>query len=91
MGCLVSALDVGMVALFATKMDASLVVLGLVMVTDSALFFSLNVIISIKLGWIRRFEHGLFGKFALNDKSIFKDLVKTALVSGPTYLEDTIL
>ena len=53
--------------------------LGLVMLVDACLFFSLNVIISIKMGWIAKFEHGLFGKFT-NGK-MFKDIVKTAAVS----------
>jgi len=79
MDSLSTLVDVGMVALFVIKFDATLTVVGLVMVMDTCLFFSLNIIISIKMGWIVKFEGGLFGKLALRNKDVFKDLFKTAL------------
>ena len=81
MNVLSSVMDMAMVALFAIVFDAPLTILGLIMVIDSCLFLCLNVIISIQMGWIAKFEHGLFGKFALRNKEVFKDLFRTALVS----------
>ena len=79
LGCLDSAIGVGLVALFAMKMDADLVVLGLVMLANSCFFFFLVLAISLSRGWTRKFETGLFGKFALRNKETVIDLLKTAI------------
>ena len=69
---------VGLVALFAFKLEASLVALGLVMLTNHALLFCLFVTIPMAMGWSRRFEAGLFGKCAFRDVSVVKDLLRVA-------------
>ena len=78
-GSLVAVVDVVVVALFVIKLEATLTVVGLVMLVDSCLFFLLNIMISTKMGWIAKFKHGLFGKFT--NIKVFTDVVKTAAVS----------
>jgi MATE family multidrug resistance protein len=73
---------VGLVALFAFKLEASLVALGLVMLTNHALLFCLFVIIPMAMGWSREFEAGLFGKCVFRDVSVVKDLLRVAVPLG---------
>ena len=73
---------VALVALFAFKLEASLVALGLVMLTNHALLFCLFVVIPMAMGWSREFEAGLYGKCAFRDVSVLKDLLIVALPLG---------
>eukprot|EP00579_Thalassiosira_antarctica_P001896 CAMPEP_0201871326 /NCGR_PEP_ID=MMETSP0902-20130614/4272_1 /ASSEMBLY_ACC=CAM_ASM_000551 /TAXON_ID=420261 /ORGANISM="Thalassiosira antarctica, Strain CCMP982" /LENGTH=750 /DNA_ID=CAMNT_0048397275 /DNA_START=148 /DNA_END=2400 /DNA_ORIENTATION=+ len=79
MYCLSSLCQLGLVALFAIKMDASLVDLGLVMLTNQSIFFFLNVLIPNNVGWLTHFEPELFGQCSFRNRSMLKDLFKTAL------------
>jgi len=79
MYCLNSIMEVGLVALFAIKMDAGLVILGLVMLTNQAFFFFLNVLIPNKMGWLTNFELGLFGQLSLRNTPMIKELFEVAL------------
>lgn len=79
MFCLSSGTQVGLAALFAIYMEANLVILGLVLLVNQALFFFINVLIPNKLGWFRRFEDGLFGRCSCRNTSALKELFKTAL------------
>ena len=67
------------VALAAYLFDVSLVVLGLVLLVNSALVFFLIVIIPIKMGWVDKFEVGLIGSCAWIDREVLKDVFKVAL------------
>ena len=67
------------VALAAYLFDVSLVVLGLVLLVNSALVFFLVVIIPIKMGWVEKFEVGLIGSCAWFDREVLKDVFKVAL------------
>jgi MATE family multidrug resistance protein len=67
------------VALAANLFDVSLVVLGLVLLVNSALVFFLVVIIPIKMGWVEKFEVGLIGSCAWFDREVLKDVFKVAL------------
>ena len=60
MGCLDSACGVGLVALFAMKMDADLVLLGLVMLLSSCFFFFLVIAVSLCQGWTRLVQFLVF-------------------------------
>ena len=79
MFCLSSLAKVGLVALVSTKMDTTLVVLGLVMLVNEALFFFLNVFIPSKMGWLTKFEIGLFGHCACRQYRVVKELASVAL------------
>ena len=79
MFCMSSLVKVGLVALFSIQMDATLVVIGLVMLTNEALFFFLNVFIPKKMGWLRKFEVGLLHNFACKQYGVVKDLASVAL------------
>jgi len=78
MYCLTYAVEVGCVALVAVKTDANLVILGLVMLVIQALFFFLNLVIPNKMGWLERFEVGLFGKFSCSNLPVVKELFGVA-------------
>ena len=79
--CFGSGLDIAMVAFFAVYLDADLVLLCIVMILDVAFLFFIEVVISISCGWIKKYEKGLFGSFALRDIGVLKDVIKTAFVS----------
>jgi MATE family multidrug resistance protein len=69
----------GSVALAAYQLDASLIVLGLVLLVNATLVFSLIVLIPIKMEWLRIFEKGLFSSCARTDMSVMKDVIRVAL------------
>ena len=77
--CVGSFTQVGLVALFAIQFDADLVVCGLVMLTNDALLFFINVLISNQMGWLRLFEGGLFGQCSLMNRTVLSELFKVAL------------
>ena len=77
-----SFIRVALVSLFAFKFEASLVVLGVVMLINHALFFCIFAIVPMAMEWIREFEAGLFGKCAFRDVSVVKDLLRVALPLG---------
>ena len=79
MFCISAFVRVGFVALFATKTDANLVVLGLVILVDQSLLFFLNIIIPVQLGWFDEFEAGLLGWSFGKNWSVVKNLFKVAL------------
>jgi len=79
MYCLQYVFQLGLVALFTVKLEADLIVLGLVILTNQTLFFFLNVLIPNKMGWLAHFELGLFGQCSFRNKSMVKELFKTAL------------
>jgi MATE family multidrug resistance protein len=77
-----SFIRVALVALFAFKFEANLVVLGVVVLINNALLFCLFAIIPMAMGWIREFEAGLFVYCACWDWSVVKDLFRVALPLG---------
>ena len=79
MFCIVAFVQLGLVAAVAITTDTSLVMLGLVMLAVQAAFFFINVLIPIKMGWLRRFETGLFGSFSCKNRQIVKDMFDVAL------------
>ncbi len=79
MYCASALIDLGIVALFAIKLEASLVILGLVMLVDEALFFFINVLIPNKMGWLEKYEVGLFGRCSCKNWPIVKDVFHQAL------------
>jgi hypothetical protein len=82
LSCLGSDLDVGMVTLFAVYLDASLALMCLIMIMDKAFILFISVVASIGLGWIKKFERGLYRSFALGDLGVVTDVFRTASVSG---------
>ena len=79
MHCIFVIANAIFVALAAYLFDVSLVVLGLVLLVNSALVFFLVVIIPIKMGWVEKFEVGLIGSCAWFDREVLKDVFKVAL------------
>jgi MATE family multidrug resistance protein len=79
MYCIYAIGNAGLFALAAYLSNLSLVLLGLVLLVNSALVFFLNVIIPIKMGWIEKFEVGLMGSCAWFDRNVMKDVFKVAL------------
>jgi MATE family multidrug resistance protein len=79
MHCIYVIANAIFVALAAYLFDVSLVVLGLVLLVNSALVFFLVVIIPIKMGWVEKFEVGLIGSCAWFDREVLKDVFKVAL------------
>jgi len=79
MHCIYVIANAVFVAIAAYLFDVSLVVLGLVLLVNSALVFFLIVIIPIKMGWVEKFEVGLIGSCAWFDKEVLKDVFKVAL------------
>jgi MATE family multidrug resistance protein len=73
---------VGLVALFAVQLEASLVALGLVILTNNGVLVILYAIIPSAMGWIREFEAGLFGNCACRDGSVVKDVFRVGLPLG---------
>ncbi|KAL3785641.1 hypothetical protein ACHAW5_007642 [Stephanodiscus triporus] len=69
----------GCVALAAYQFDASLVVLGLVVLIVCCLIFFLIVVIPLKMGWMQKYETGLYGSCAWTDMSVMKDVFRVAL------------
>ncbi|KAL3812062.1 hypothetical protein ACHAXA_010034 [Cyclostephanos tholiformis] len=69
----------GFVAIVAYQFDVSLIILGLVILVNTTLVFSLIVLIPLKMEWVKKFERGLFGSFARSDMSVMKDVVRVAL------------
>ena len=63
-----SLTDLALTALFAFQFDADLFTLGLVSLTNGALFFFLNLFIPSKRGWLEDFELGLFGKWSFKNR-----------------------
>lgn len=78
MYCISAFFRVGLVALFATKTDATLVVLGLVILVDHSLLFFLNILIPVQMGWFESFEAGLLGRNFRKNWSVVKNLFKVA-------------
>ncbi|KAL7433750.1 hypothetical protein ACHAXH_002645 [Discostella pseudostelligera] len=78
MFCISSFSRVGFVALFATKADASLVVLGLVILVDQSLLFFLNILIPTQMGWYELFEAGLLSRRFKKNWPVVKDLFRVA-------------
>lgn len=79
MGCAQTLVELGLVAVFAIKMDATLVILGLVMLVNEAFFFMLNIVVPNQMGWLSDFEVGIFGRCSLKNKSAVRELVKVAI------------
>jgi Na+-driven multidrug efflux pump len=69
----------GFVALAAFQLEASLVVLGLVLFVNAALVFALLVLIPIKMEWVQTFEIGLFSSCSREDMPVLKDVFRVAL------------
>ena len=80
MNCTCFAVQAGTVALVAIySPNATLVIVGLVMLVNQALFFFLNVQIPNKMGWLQDFEVGLFGKFSCRNIPMVKQMFHVAL------------
>jgi MATE family multidrug resistance protein len=77
--CLISTLEVGLVATFAIKADANLTTVGLLMLACESLLLFLCILIPSQMGWLRRFEFGLFNKCSLRNITMLKQLFKVAL------------
>lgn len=77
--CISSVFETIVVAFFAIKMNASLNFIGHVMLASEILFFFFNVVTIYLIGWLEKFETGLFTKFALTNRPAMETLFKTAL------------
>ena len=77
MSCTYAIANASFVALAAYLFDASLIVLGLVLLVNSTLVFFLIVIIPIEMGWVEKFEVGLLGSWI--DREVLNDVFKVAL------------
>ena len=69
----------GGVALFAYQFDASLVVLGLVILVNCCLLFFVIILFLLKMEGVQKFETGLFFSCAWTDMSVVKDVLRVAL------------
>ena len=87
MYCLSELCQLGLVALFAIKMDATLVVLGLVMLTNQTLFFFLNILIPNKMGWLTHFELGLFGQCSFRNRCATLKICSVFLLAFRYFLQ----
>jgi len=79
MYCTSCFLGVGMVAVATRLSDVSLVELGLVLLLNKALLFFLNIIIPDKMGWLKEFESGIFGRLSFKSLSVAKSIFKVAV------------
>jgi Na+-driven multidrug efflux pump len=62
--CISCFVGVGLVALIAILADASLEEVGLALFFNQALLFSVNIMISSKMGWLKEFDRGLFNELS---------------------------
>ena len=79
MYCTSCFLGVGMVAVATTLSDISLTELGLVLLLNKALLFFLNIIIPDKMGWLKEFESGIFGRLSYKSLSVVKAVFNVAI------------
>ncbi|KAL7544226.1 hypothetical protein ACHAWF_007606 [Thalassiosira exigua] len=56
-----------------------LVILSIGMLLCECLFFSLNILITTQMGWLNRFEGGIFRQCAFTKIAVLKDLFSVAL------------
>lgn len=78
-GWVSTTIEIGLVAFLVIFMGSSLTQVGLLMLCSQFFWIAVDVIVSLQLGWIRKHEVGLFGKFALRNRPAVKETVKTAL------------
>lgn len=78
-GWLATTIEVGSVAFLIIFMESSLLQIGLFMLCSQFFWLAVNVIVSLQMGWIRKHEVGLFGKFALRNWLAVKETFKTAV------------
>ena len=79
MGCIEACVETGLVALFAIKTSAGLVIVGLVMIVNVCFFFLLNIAIAVNKGWLKAFEFGLIGRCAFRNRAAVRQVIKTAV------------
>eukprot|EP00578_Thalassiosira_sp_NH16_P009081 CAMPEP_0181115382 /NCGR_PEP_ID=MMETSP1071-20121207/21402_1 /TAXON_ID=35127 /ORGANISM="Thalassiosira sp., Strain NH16" /LENGTH=743 /DNA_ID=CAMNT_0023199585 /DNA_START=430 /DNA_END=2661 /DNA_ORIENTATION=- len=77
--CLSSMVEVCLVLLFVSKFDATLVIVGLVGLVNETMFFFINVLIPNKMGWLRKYEIGLFGRCSCRNTPVLKEVFHVAL------------
>jgi len=65
--------------LVAVKIHASLVTLGVVILVDYCMLFLFLVLIPLKMGWLEKFENGLFSRLSPKDMVAVNDLFRVAL------------
>ena len=65
--------------LIAAKIHASLATLGIVILVDYCMLFFFLVLIPLKMGWLEKFEDGLFGRLSPKDTVAVNDLFRVAL------------
>lgn len=78
-GWLATTIEVGSVAFLIIFMESSLLQIGLFMLCSQFFWLAVNVIVSLQMGWIRKHEVGLFGKFAFRNWPAVKETFKTAV------------
>lgn len=79
MGCIEACVETGLIALFAIKTSADLVIIGLVMIVNVCFFLLLNIAIAVNKGWLKAFESGLIGRCAFRNRAAVRQIVKTAV------------
>lgn len=79
MGCIEACVETGLIALFAIKTSAGLVIIGLVMIVNVCFFLLLNIAIAVNKGWLKAFEFGLIGRCAFRNRAAVRQIVKTAV------------
>lgn len=80
MGCIEACVETGLIALFAIKTSAGLVIIGLVMIVNVCFFLLLNIAIAVNKGWLKAgFESGLVGRCAFRNRAAVRQVVKTAV------------
>ena len=65
--------------LVAVKIHASLGTLGVVILVDYCMLFLFLVLIPLKMGWLEKFENGLFGRLSPKDMVAVNGLFRVAL------------
>ena len=79
MGCIEALVELGLIALFAIKTDADLVILGLIMIVNISFFLLLNIAITVYKGWLKAFEYGLIGGCAFRNRTAVRQVIKTSV------------
>ena len=79
LGCIEALVELGLIALFAIKTDADLVILGLIMIVNISFFLFVNIAITVYKGWLKAFEYGLIGGCAFRNRTAVRQVIKTSV------------
>jgi MATE family multidrug resistance protein len=77
--CIGAIANASFVAIAAYLFNVNLTVLGLIIWVNASIMFLIIVFVPFYLGWMQKYENGLFRSFARTDIAVTKDVVKVAL------------